>query len=177
MKKQLNRQAVSFSLVLFLSWFVFAFIVLVPGLGKMIAGEANKLKYAVPEQLCALIPAAIMIAVALALNYILKPDLSRYSKIHIGFGLAAVLICAVILISFAVLPTWADGSLYSNMALLHINLYWIVPVVSLLIEVGYYIKQRVYKKPKELIVLLASSASVGLLLTYAVELFIIFSYI
>ena len=55
----------------------------------------------------------------------------RYSKIHNAFGLVTILVCTILLISFIVLPTWADGSLYLTFALLHINLYWIVPVASL----------------------------------------------
>ncbi len=176
-KKQLNRQAFSFSLILFLSWFSFASFVIIPEIIDMIAGETNTFKYAVPEQMMALVPAAIMIAITVALNYILKPDLSKYFKTHITFGLVTILVCTILLISFIALPTWADGSLYSNLALLHINLYWIVPAVSLLIEVIYYISQRVYRKPKDLIVLLVSSASICLPMTYIVELCIIFSYI
>ncbi|MBE6753982.1 MAG: hypothetical protein E7559_06510 [Ruminococcaceae bacterium] len=173
MKKQLNRQAISFSLVLFLSWFSVASFGIIPEIIDMIAGDTNTFKYAVPEQMMALAPAAIMIAITLALNYILKPDLSRSFKMHIAFGFVTILICTILLASFVVLSTWADGRLYSNLALLHINLYWIVPVVSLLIEAGCYIKQRLYQKPKELIVLLASSASICLLMTYIVELFVV----
>ncbi len=177
-KRQLNKQAISFSLILFLSWFSFAAPMLIPGLGKMIAGEKHTLKYTIPEQMFALVPAAIMIAIMLALNYILKPDLSRYFKVHIAFGLVTILICTLLLISFIFfLPTIADDRLYSNLVLLHINLYWIIPVVSLLIEAGYCIKQRLYSKPKELIVLLTSSSSIVLLLTYVVELFIMGSHI
>lgn len=176
-KKQLNKQAVSFSLILFLSWFSFASFVIIPEIIDMIAGDTNTFKYNFPEQMTALVPAAVMIVITVALNYILKPDLSRYFKTHIVFGLVTVLICTILLISFIVLPDLVGGSLPSNLALLHMNLYWIVPAVSLLIEVGYYIKQRVYQKPKELIVLLASSASIGLLITYIAELFIIGSYI
>ena len=172
MKKQLNRQAISFSIILSLSWFSFAAFEIILGLGKVIAGNTNTFKYTVADQMLALVPIAVMIAIMLALNYTLKPDLSRYSKTHIVFGLVTILICTILLFSFIVLPSWSDGRLNSNLILLHINLYWIVPVVSLLIEVGYYIKQRLYRKPKELIILLASSASIGLLLTYIVELFI-----
>ncbi len=173
MKKQLNTQALSFSLVLFLSWFSFSAFEIIPGLGKVIAGKTNTFKYTIADQFLALLPVAVMIAITLALNYILKPDLGRYSKTHITFGLVTILICTMLLFSFTVLPSWAGGSLYSSLALLHINLYWIVPVVSLLIEAGYYFKQRMYQKPRELIVLLASSASIGLLLTYAFKLFVI----
>lgn len=87
MKKQLNRQAISFSLVLFLSWFSFASFGIIPEIIDMIAGDTNTFKYAVPEQMMALAPAAIMIAITLALNYILKPDLSRSLRCILRSGL------------------------------------------------------------------------------------------
>ncbi len=117
----------------------------------------------------AFVPAAIMIAITVALNYILKPDLSRYFKTHTVFGLVTILVSTLILSSFLVLMYLADD-LPSDIFLLYINLFWIVPALSLLIEVIYYISQRVYKKPKELIVLLVSSASVTLAMTYYIEL-------
>jgi len=166
-KKQLNRQAIFFSLILFLSWFSFAGFQFIFALGK------TAFKYTAAEQMLVFVPTAIMIAATLALNYILKPDLSRHFRMHIGFGLVTILICTVLVISFIALPSWAEGRLHSNLALLHMNLYWIVPVVSLLMEVGCYIRQRLYKKPKELIVLLVSSASIGLLMTYIAELYVV----
>ncbi len=174
MKKQLNKQAFLFSLILFLSWFSFASFVLIPDLNKE---YINNLKYTFPEQLQALVPAAVMIVLTLALNYILKPDLSKYFKMHVSFGLVTILLCTLILISFIVLPTWADGPLHANLALLHINLYWIVPAVSLLIETVICIRQRLYKNPKALLVLLVSNAGICMILTYLAELYFIFSRI
>lgn len=177
MKKQLNKQAISFSLVLFLSWFSFASLVHIPGLVKMIAGEAHLSKDGVLGQMLALVPAAIMIAITVALNYILKPDLSRYFKTHITFGLVPILLCTLILASFIILVNLPGDRMPSDLLLLYINLYWIVPALSLLIEVIYYISQRVYKKPKELIVLLVSNANISLLITYYIELCLIMSSI
>lgn len=146
-KIQLHKQAIVFSVVLILSW-------------MMLAG------------LQAMLPAVIMIVITVFLNYCLKPDLSRYFKIHVIFGLATNIICNIIFISFYFLPSFIDGSLYAKLANLHINLHWIIPVVLMLLEMGYYIKQRLYKKPKELAVLVASNAGICVLITYIVVLFI-----
>ena len=146
-KKQLHKQAIVFSVVLILSW-------------MMLVG------------LQAMLPAVIMIVITVFLNYCLKPDLSRYFKIHVIFGLATNIICNIIFISFYFLPSFIDGSLYAKLANLHINLHWIIPVVLMLLEMGYYIKQRLYKKPKELAVLVASNAGICVLITYIVVLFI-----
>ena len=146
-KIQLHKQAIVFSVVLILSW-------------MMLAG------------LQAMLTAVIMIVITVFLNYCLKPDLSRYFKIHVIFGLATNIICNIIFISFYFLPSFIDGSLYAKLANLHINLHWIIPVVLMLLEMGYYIKQRLYKKPKELAVLVASNAGICVLITYIVVLFI-----
>ena len=146
-KIQLHKQAIVFSVVLILSW-------------MMLVG------------LQAMLPAVIMIVITVFLNYCLKPDLSRYFKIHVIFGLATNIICNIIFISFYFLPSFIDGSLYAKLANLHINLHWIIPVVLMLLEMGYYIKQRLYKKPKELAVLVASNAGICVLITYIVVLFI-----
>ena len=146
-KIQLHKQAIVFSVVLILSW-------------MMLAG------------LQAMLPAVIMIVITVFLNYCLKPDLSRYFKIYVIFGLATNIICNIIFISFYFLPSFIDGSLYAKLANLHINLHWIIPVVLMLLEMGYYIKQRLYKKPKELAVLVASNAGICVLITYIVVLFI-----
>lgn len=146
-KKQLHKQAIVFSVVLILSW-------------MMLVG------------LQAMIPAVIMIVITVFLNYCLKPDLSRYFKIHVIFGLATNIICNILFIGFYFLPSFIDGSLYAKLANLHMNLHWIIPVVLMLLEMGYYFKQRLYKKPKALAVLVASNAGICVLITYIVVLFI-----
>lgn len=146
-KKQLHKQAIVFSVVLILSW-------------MMLAG------------LQAMLPAVIMIVITVFLNYCLKPDLSRYFKIHVIFGLATNIICNILLISFYFLPSFTDGSVLAKLSYLHMNLHWIIPVVLMLLEMGYYIKQRLYKNPKELAVLVASNAGICVLITYIVVLFI-----
>ena len=146
-KKQLHKQAIVFSVVLILSW-------------MMLAG------------LQAMLPAVIMIVITVFLNYCLKPDLSRYFKIHVIFGLATNIICNILFIGFYFLPSFTDGSVLAKLLYLHMNLHWIIPVVLMLLEMGYYIKQRLYKKPKELAVLVASNAGICVLITYIVVLFI-----
>lgn len=146
-KKQLHKQAIVFSVVLILSW-------------MMLAG------------LQAMLPAVIMIVITVFLNYCLKPDLSRYFKKHVIFGLATNIICNILFIGFNFLPSFTDGSLYAKLANLHMNLHWIIPAVLMLLEMGYYVKQRLYKKPKELAVLVASNAGICVLITYIVVLFI-----
>lgn len=151
-KKQLHKQAIVFSVVLILSW-------------MMLAG------------LQAMLPAVIMIVITVFLNYCLKPDLSRYFKIHVIFGLATNIICNILFIGFYFLPSFTDGSVLAKLLYLHMNLHWIIPVVLMLLETGYYIKQRLYKKPKELAVLFASNAGICVLITYIVVLFIVGSNI
>ena len=151
-KKQLHKQASVFSVVLILSW-------------MMLAG------------LQAMLPAFIMIVITVFLNYCLKPDLSRYFKIHVIFGLATNIICNILFIGFYFLPSFIDGSLLAKLLYLHMNLHWIIPAVLMLLEMGYYIKQRLYKKPKELAVLIASNAGISVLITYIVVLFIVGSNI
>lgn len=146
-KKQLHKQAIVFSVILIFSW-------------MMLAG------------LKAMLPAVIMIIITVFLNYCFKPDLSRYFKIHVVFGLVTNMICNILYISFFFLPTLTDGSLYAKLANLHINLHWIIPAVLMLLEIGYYIKQRLYKKPKELVVLITSNAGICVLITYIIVLFI-----
>ena len=146
-KKQLHKQAIVFSVVLILSW-------------MMLAG------------LQAMLPAVIMIIITVLLNYCLKPDLSRYFKIHVIFGLATNIICNILFIGFYFLPSFTDGSVLAKLLYLHMNLHWIIPVVLMLLEMGYYIKQRLYKKPKALAVLVASNAGICVLITYIVVLFI-----
>ncbi len=148
-KKQLHKQAIAFSVIMLLSWM----------------------------EPIVLIPAVIMIAITLFFNYYFKPDLSRYFKIHIIFGFVTNMICNILYICFYFLPSTINGSLYANLAYLYMNLHWIVPVVSLLLEVGYYIKQRLYKKPKEFIVLITSNAGICILFAYVITLFIIGSNI
>lgn len=151
-KKQLHKQAIVFSVVLILSW-------------MMLAG------------LQAMLPAVIMIVITVFLNYCLKPDLSRYFKIHVIFGLATNIICNILLISFNFLSPFIDGSLYAKLLYLHLNLHWIIPAVLMLLEIGYYMKRRLYKKPKELAVLVASNAGICVLITYIIVLFMIGSNI
>lgn len=146
-KKQLHKQAIVFSVVLILSW-------------MMLVG------------LQAMLPAVIMIIITVLLNYCLKPDLSRYFKIHVIFGLATNIICNILFIGFYFLPSFTDGSVLAKLLYLHMNLHWIIPVVLMLLEMGYYIKQRLYKKPKALAVLVASNAGICVLITYIVVLFI-----
>lgn len=146
-KKQLHKQAIVFSVVLILSW-------------MMLAG------------LQAMLPAVIIIVITVFLNYCLKPDLSRYFKIHVIFGLATNIICNILFIGFYFLPSFTDGSVLAKLLYLHMNLHWIIPVVLMLLEMGYYIKQRLYKNPKELAVLVASNAGICVLITYIVVLFI-----
>lgn len=146
-KKQLHKQAIVFSVILILSWMMFV-------------------------GLQAMLPAVIMIVITVFLNYCLKPDLSRYFKIHVIFGLATNIICNILFISFYFLPSFTDGSLYAKLANFHMNLHWIIPAVLMLLEMGYYVKQRLYKKPKELAVLVASNAGICVLITYIVVLFI-----
>ena len=124
-----------------------------------------------------MLPAVIMIVITVFLNYFFKPDLSRYFKTHVIFGLVINIICNMLFISFYFLPSFTDGSLYAKLANLHINLHWIIPAVLMLIEMGYYIKQRLYKKPKELAVLITSNAGICVLITYIVVLFIVGSNI
>ena len=151
-KKQLHKQAIVFSVVLILSW-------------MMLAG------------LQAMLPAVIMIVITVFLNYCLKPDLSRYFKIHVIFGLVTNMICNILYLSLAFLSPLTDGSLYANLLHLHINLHWIIPAVLMLLEIGYYIKERLYKKPKELAFLIASNAGICVLITYIIVLFMIGSNI
>ena len=146
-KKQLHKQAIVFSVVLIVSW-------------MMLAG------------LQAMLPAVIMIVITVFLNYFFKPDLSLYFKVHVIFGLVINIICNMLFISFYFLPSFTDGSLYAKLANLHMNLHWIIPAVLMLLEMGYYVKQRLYKKPKELAVLVASNAGICVLITYIVVLFI-----
>ena len=146
-KIQLHKQAIVFSVVLILSW-------------MMLAG------------LQAMLTAVIMIVITVFLNYCLKPDLSRYFKIHVIFGLATNIICNILFIGFYFLPSFTDGSVLAKLLYLHMNLHWIIPVVLMLLEMGYYIKQRLYKKPKALAVLVASNAGICVLITYIVVLFI-----
>lgn len=146
-KKQLHKQAIVFSVILILSWMMFV-------------------------GLQAMLPAVIMIVITVFLNYCLKPDLSRYFKIHVIFGLATNIICNILFISFYFLPSFTDGSLLAKLSYLHMNLHCIIPVVLMLLEMGYYIKQRLYIKPKELAVLVASNAGICVLITYIVVLFI-----
>lgn len=176
-KKQLNKQSLYFSLVILLSWLVFATFVLVPELIAIIAGEMNTFKYTIAEQMLAFVPALVLAIITTVLNYLLKPDLRKYFNLHMVFGLVTILICFLLLISFYFLSTWAEGSMYAKLAYLHMNLYWIVPVISLLTEIGLLIKQRVYQKPKELVILIVSHAGICLVITYVVELFIIGSHI
>ncbi len=146
-KKQLHKQAIVFSVILILSW-------------MMLVG------------LQAMLPAVIMIIITVFLNYFLKPDLGRYFKIHVIFGLAINIICNILFISFYFLPSFTDDSLLAKLSYLHMNLHWIIPAVLMLFEIGYYMKQRLYKKPKELAVLIASNAGFCVLITYIVVLFI-----
>lgn len=146
-KKQLHKQAIVFSVILILSWMMFV-------------------------GLQAMLPAVIMIVITVFLNYCLKPDLSRYFKTHVIFGLVINIICNILFIGFYFLPSFTDGNLYAKLANLHMNLHWIIPVVLMLLEIGYYIKQCLYKKPKELAVLVASNAGICVLITYIVVLFI-----
>ena len=146
-KKQLHKQAIVFSVVLILSWMMFA-------------------------GLQAMLPAVIMIVITVFLNYFFKPDLSLYFKTHVIFGLATNIICNIIFISFYFLPSFTDGSVLAKLLYLHMNLHWIIPVVLMLLEMGYYIKQRLYKKSKELAVLIVSNAGICVLITYIIVLFI-----
>lgn len=151
-KKQLHKQAIVFSVVLILSW-------------MMLAG------------LQAMLPAVIMIVITVFLNYCLKPDLSRYFKIHVIFGLATNIICNILFIGFYFLPSFIDGSVLAKLSYLYMNLHWIIPAVLMLLEIGYYIKERLYKKPKELAFLIASNAGICVLITYIIVLFMIGSNI
>lgn len=175
--KYLHQQAIYLSLIIFLSWLVFAIFMLVPEALGIIAGEMNTFKYAIVEQMIAIVPALVLAIITTVLNYLLKPDLRKYFNLHIVFGLVTILICFLLLISFQFLSMWAEGSMYAKLAYLHMNLYWIVPVISLLTEIGLLIKQRVYQKPKELVILIVSHAGICLVITYVVELFIIGSHI
>lgn len=115
-KKQLHKQAIVFSVVLILSW-------------MMLAG------------LQAMLPAVIIIVITVFLNYCLKPDLSRYFKIHVIFGLATNIICNILFIGFYFLPSFTDGSVLAKLLYLHMNLHWIIPVVLMLLEINsVYIK-------------------------------------
>jgi len=151
-KKQLHKQAIVFSVILILSW-------------MMLAG------------LQAMLPAVIMIVITVFLNYCLKPDLSRYFNIHVIFGLVTNMICNILFIGFYFLPSFTDGSVLAKLLYLHMNLHWIIPVVLMLLEMGYYIKQRLYKNPKELAFLIASNAGICVLITYIIVLFMIGSNI
>ncbi len=154
-KKQLHKQAIVFSIIMLFSW-----MILFTGLKAML-------------------PAVIMIVITIFLNYCLKPDLSRYFKTHVIFGLVINIICNILFISFYFLPsfTFTDGSLYAKLANLHINLHWIIPVVLMLLEIGYYMKERLYKKPKEFAVLITSNAGICVLITYIIVLFMVGSNI
>ena len=152
-KKQLHKQAIVFSIILLFSWMI------------LFAG------------LKAMLPAVIMIIITVFLNYCLKPDLSRYFKKHVIFGLAINIICNILFISFYFLPSFIGESLYAKLANLHMNLHWIIPVVLMLLEIGYYMKERLYKKPKELAVLITSNAGICVLITYIIVLFIVGSNI
>ncbi len=176
-KKQLHKQALYLSLIILLSWFVFATYVLVPEVIAIIAGEMNTFKYTIIEQAIAFIPALGLSVITIVLNYLLKPDLRKYFNLHIVFGLVTILICFLLLISFHFLSMWAEGSIYANLAYMHMNLYWIVPVISLLMEIGLLIIRRAYQKTKELVILIVSHAGICLVITYVVELFIIGSHI
>ena len=89
LKKQLNKQAIVFSVIMSLSWLTYAAFMIVPEIVDKLNGRMNTLKYAVSEQLCVLVPTVILIVVFLILNYILKPGLGKYFKVHVILGLVA----------------------------------------------------------------------------------------
>lgn len=176
-KKQINKQAILFSLILLIPWLSFAALMIIPEVINIIEGDTNRFKYMVMEQMTAFAPALILITIIIVLNYLLKPDLGRYFKIHIMIGLVTNSICILILISLGVLSLWADGSLFEKLIELHIHLLWFVPMSSLVVEIIWLINQRVHRKPKEIIVLGVSNTGICWLITYVFEIFIIGSYI
>ena len=176
-KKQLNKQAILFSLILLMPWLSFAALMINPEVINIVEGDTNRFKYMIMEQMIAITPVFILVTIITVLNYLLKPDLSRYFKIHIMLGLITNLICILILISFSVLSRWADGNLFEKLVELHIHLFWFVPMSSLLMEIIWLINQRVHQKPKEMIILSISNTGMCWLITYVLEFFIIGSYI
>lgn len=158
--------------IMLLPWFSYILFML----SGMNVGDKNALGYIFPEQLIALVPAAVMIAITLFLNHLFKPDLSAYFKIHMSIRLVTNLICIMLLTGFVVLSNSSGGSLGSILILL-IFLYWFVPIISMLMEIGLLISQRVYQQPKEFAVLLVSNAGAALLLTLIFELFILGSHL
>lgn len=170
-KMQLHNQALWGILIIVLSWFVFVAFMLIPI-------DTITFKYMIVEQTVTVIPVLILLTLYILLNYLLKPDLGKCFKLHMLFGFVTVFICVALLISFKfVLPMFDMESVYATLAIIHMNLYWIVPVVSLLIELVILIKQRMIHNAKELAVLILSHAGICLLITYIVELMIIGSNI
>lgn len=170
-KMQLHNQALWGSLIIVLSWFVFVAFMLIPI-------DTITFKYMIVEQAVTVIPVLILLTLYILLNYLLKPDLGKCFKLHMLFGFVTVFICVALLISFKfVLPMFGMESVYATLAIIHMNLYWIVPVVSLLTELVILIKQRMIHNAKEVTVLILSHAGICLLITYVVELLIIGSNI
>ncbi len=176
-KKKLNKQAIAFSVIMSLSWLTYASFMIIPEVVDRLNGRMNTLKYAVGEQLCVLVPTVILIAVVLVLNYFLKPDLGRYFKLHVIVGLITNLINVMLLTAYGILAFWTDVVISANVALFFLNSYWVIAVVSILAEIGIFIKLHVYKHPKSLAVLLVSNAGISLLCTYIAEIMVMRSYI
>ncbi len=173
-KKQLHKQAILLSLNIFL------------------AGLVLPLLMFKEEYLVALIPALVLIAIIIIINYVLKPDISRYIKIHSILGFITSLVCFLIVfiftygaffISLLILKflSFLSVEILTNIEVkllyLLMNLYFIVPLISFLTEIGVLVKQRLYKKPKEFLVLITSNAGICVLITYIVVLFIVGSNI
>lgn len=174
-KKQLHKQAIILSLNIFLSGFVLPLFTF-------------NLKY-----IFVLTPMLILTFITIILNYLLKPDLSQYIISHSILGLFTGCVCFFILGFFRIfliliiLPYFfiqsflfflPDGeSIFDIFACLFEILYWIVPVFSLLMEIGLLIKQRVYKKWREFLILIVSHTGICLIITYIVGLFVIGAYI
>ena len=177
LKKQLNKQAIVFSVIMSLSWLTYAAFMIVPEIVDKLNGRMNTLKYAVSEQLCVLVPTAILIVVFLILNYILKPDLERCFKVHVILGLVANLINLMLLSIYSILAFGTDVVIGAKLALFFLNSFWIVAVISILAEIVFFIKAGVHKQPKTMAVLSVSNAGICLLCTYIAEIMVMRSYI
>lgn len=167
-KKRLNKQAIILSLNIFISGLIFP------------------LQMFDSEQLIVMIPTLVLIVATIALNYWLKPDLNQYIIFHCILGFITWLVCFSLiyclpygviflgLISyFFDLPMKHFNMIFSALEYLVIILYWIVPLLSLLVEIIFLIKQRVYRKAKEFILLLVSHVGICLMSVYIVEYFIL----
>ena len=177
LKKQLNKQAIVFSVIMSLSWLTYATFMIVPEIVDKLNGRMNTLKYAVSEQLCVLAPTAILIVVFLILNYILKPNIGKCFKTHVILGLVTNLINLMLLSAYSILAFLTDIVLNANVALFFLNSFWVIAVISILAEIVFFIKAGVHKQPKTMAVLSVSNAGICLLCTYIAEIMVMRSYI